>query len=252
MFKSLEHLFRFGTSLQQSIWKPLTPSFILNNPHPYGMCASWRRPFLYMLMDNAVYEISLLTGYRPRKIRQYDNLKDPAIACDFSDNLYLQHGIWPNYEYIYLRPESLLEERWAEETFTDSTRLPNQVRDHFVRYYNPCRYSCVDGDRTYHYCNGEDWTLYSHVGDVHPPLELSQSRPTWVCPDQKEIVFGFQTAQYAQVWRTQGEKYHLVWQRQSDQDPLYVIYSPVERTLYGLHHEKDNSYYLSTYLAVHP
>ena len=255
MFKSLMSSFGRMTmpSHQNPIWKQLTPSFIMNKPHPYSLCSSSQRPVLYLLMDDAVYQISLSTGYRPGKIRQYENLRDPAIACDADENIIIQHGQYPNYEYIRIHPESPMENRWKEERFTDYNKIPNTVRDHFVRYSNACRYSCVDDDQIYHYYSDrEDWRLYEHIGDIPPPLGYPHNRPTWVCPDGQEVVFGFQAKEYTQVYRTSGDKYHLVWRRQAGQDPLYVIYSPVERTLYGLVHEKDNMYHISTYMAVQP
>lgn len=217
------------------MFKQVTPDIQVVN-YASDICASWKRPVIYMVLDNNLWEVSLQT-YTQKLIYSFSQQTVYTLACDENDQLYVRAHDGTG-ECVHLIP---YEDSWTPVVYSNiysmfNGQIPPKIRE---SYYNFCRrdsgfdfspYSYVKDNEFFHWDGSlrKRYTLQGSISFTY--LEYAR----WVIRDGDDVVFCLQDCLHqVQIWKTQGDHAILLWY-EGPQEPRYVTYSPVKRAIYGL------------------
>ena len=202
--------------------------------------ASSKRPVVYTLLNDIVYEISLKTREH-KEIHRINDGRPCNLACDHDDNIFISLSFFSHPAYIMrLSPPDSMGDLWKCDMFTsfDERPIPKTLQcSHYgftKAWYKWLGDSAEKGysyieNHILHYYGGHQWKRYTLMGNT------TAVTPYWISPYNSEIIFccNADHPHSTQLWVTRGDRAFLLWERVRD-EPLWITYSPVTNSIYGL------------------
>ena len=175
------------------MFKQVSPDIQVTD-YASDICASWKRPVIYIAVDKNIWEVSLQTNTQ-KVIYSFPNQTVCTLACDENDQLYIRTYNGAE-ECVHLIP---YEDSWTPLVYSNIYSMFNGQISSKIRqsYYNFCRrddgfgfspYSYVKDSVFFHW-DGSLTKRYILQGSISfTYLEYAR----WVIRDGNDVVFCLQ------------------------------------------------------------
>lgn len=229
------------------MFKQVSPDIQVVN-HASDICASSKRPIIYMASDGDIWEVSLQT-HTQKLIYSFTHPTACTLACDEKDDLYI--GSYDGAgECVHLLR---CEDSWTPVVYSCVLSMFNGLGNSKVQYSyysfsSPTytHYSYVNHNFFFHW-NGSTEKRYTLQGSI---FFKDYEYVFWVVQDGDAVIFCLKNSAHpTQIWKTQGDHAVLLWYG-GYHEPKHVTYSPTMKAIYGLSHrilDGKTYYHVSIY-----